>query len=130
MTREDVESRLREELASRGLDLLWVSDLNRLGPRDLVVFGAEQASASGDSEGRLVAGFGPGGFGESFGNSPIPVLQSYHDRFLKALEIVGIPRASLHSNFFEVGRGKIWPTFVARLTQKAFRELRPLVQAA
>ena len=121
MNAQKMKKRPEQELIKRGLCLIWSPEPNRLDPDDLVVFGAEQSTNSEDKP--LIAGFGPGGFSETYGNSPAPVLGDYHDKFLEALEAVGIPRSSLHSTYPHVGRGKIWPTFVARLTQEAFREL-------
>ena len=118
---QELKKKLEQELTKRGLILVWSPEPNRLRPDDLVVFGAEQ-STKGDGK-TLIAGFGPGGFSESYGNSPISVIGDYHNKFLEALEAANIPRSSLHSNYPHVGRGKIWPTFVARLTQETFREL-------
>lgn len=119
---EEIECKLKQELVKRGLILVWGPELNRLGSDALIVFGAEQLHK--DNGKPLIAGFGPGGFSETYGNSHASVLQDYHNRFLEALEAVGIPRSSLHSNYPHAGRGKIWPTFVARLTQKTFKELK------
>ncbi|MDP1688877.1 MAG: hypothetical protein Q8L47_01970 [bacterium] len=117
---EEIKKNLEKELSERGLRLVWSPV--RLGPGDLVVFGAEQSINSKDKP--LVAGFGPGGFEESFGNSSTSDIGNYQNKFLEALEAVGVPRSSLHSNYPHVGSGKIWPTFVARLTQETFRELK------
>ena len=119
---QEFKKKLERELIKRGLTLVWGPEPERLRPDDLVVFGAEQSTKSKDEP--LIAGFGPGGFGEGYGNSPVTVIGDYHNKFLEALEAVGIPRNSLHSNYSHVGRGKIWPTFVARLTQETFRELK------
>jgi len=121
---QEIKKNLELKLTERGLNLVWSPEPNRLGPGDLVVFGAEQSTNGKDKP--LIAGFGLGGFSETYGNSPASVLMDYQDRFLEALEAVGIPRSSLHSTYPHVGRGKIWPTFVARLTQETFRELRPV----
>ncbi|MEK7604114.1 MAG: hypothetical protein AAB461_03305 [Patescibacteria group bacterium] len=118
---QELKKKLEQELTKRGLTLMWSPELNQLRLDNLVVFGAEQSTKSEDKP--LIAGFGPGGFSESHGNSPISVIADYHNKFLEALEAVNIPRSSLHSNYPHVGRGKIWPTFVARLTQETFREL-------
>lgn len=120
---QEIKKNLERELTKRGLSLVWSPEPNRLGPDDLVVFGAEQSTNRKDKP--LIAGFGPGGFNETYGNSPASVLGDYHNRFLEALEVVGIPRSSLRANYQHVGRGKIWPTFVADLTQETFRGLKP-----
>ncbi len=122
MKAQKIEKKLKKELTKRGLTLVWSPELNRLGQDDLVVFGAEQSTKEGEKP--LMAGFGPGGFSEIWGNSPGSALKDYNNRFLEALEVVGIPRGSLHSNYPHVGRGKIWPTFVASLTQEAFGGLK------
>jgi len=104
---------LEVELAKQGLKLVWFPEQHRLKENDLVVFGAEQYSNEDEP---LIAGF-------RSGNSPQKLVDKYHEHFLKALEAIGIPRESLHSNFIRVCRGKIWPTFVARLEQKAYEEI-------
>ena len=118
---KELEKRLKRELKKQGLTLIWSPEPERLRSGDLVVFGAEQ-STNGKNR-PLIAGFGPGGFSESYGNSPPSTIKDYHDKFLDALEVIGIPRSSLHSNYSYAGRGKIWPTFVARITQETFRKL-------
>ena len=120
---EELKKKLERELKKRGLTLIWSPEPDRLRPDDLVVFGAEQSTNNKDKDKPLIAGFSPGGFSESYGNSPTSVIGDYHSKFIEALEVVGIPRNSLHSNYPYVGRGKIWPTFLARLTQETFREL-------
>lgn len=119
---QELKKKLERELKKRGLTLVWSPEQNRIRPDDLIVFGAEQSTNGKDKP--LIAGFGPIGFSETYGNSPAPIIGDYHNKFLEALEVVGIPRSSLHSNATHVGRGKIWPTFVARFTQETFRELK------
>ena len=116
MVLAEIQEKLEKELSQRGLKLIWKPDLSKLDRGDLVVFGAEQA---------LNHGFGPGEFSESHGNSPQQSVEGYRKSFLDSLEAVGIPRSSLESEYPHVGRGKIWPTFVARLTQEQFRNLKP-----
>jgi hypothetical protein len=120
---QTVIERLKQELERRGLTLVWTPKPDRLSRGDLVVFGAEQST--GGRKKPLIAGFGPGKFDEARGNSPATSIQDYQNRFLEALEAAGIPKNSLHSTYPHVGRGKIWPTFVARLTQQKFRKLIP-----
>jgi hypothetical protein len=122
MDMQILKEKLTSELAARGLHLVWFPDPGRFTSADqLVVFGAEQAVDSGEEP--LTAGFGPGGYSEAYGNSPISTIQDFHIRFLAALEAAGIPRTALHSDFTRVCRGKIWPTFVARVTQEVSRSM-------
>lgn len=120
---QEIKKKLEQELTKHGLTLVWSPDSNWLRPDDLVVFGAEQSTNRKDKP--LIAGVGPGGFSETYGNSLAFAAGNYHNKFLETLEAVGIPRSSLHSNYLHVGRGKIWPTFVVRLTQDTFLGLKP-----
>ncbi len=123
MEAEEINPRLINELEKRGLRLVWSpKKTDRLSPEHLRVFGAEQSLES--TEERLSTGFGRSGHGEVFGNSPDHLIEEHHERFLAALEEVGIPRQSLHSHFIRTCRGKIWPTFIARLTQPEFKGLK------
>lgn len=118
----EIQEKLKKELSSRGLRLVWNPDSRRLDRDDLVVFGAEAVNHGKP----LVAGFGPRGFSERYGNSPHQAIEDCRKSFLDSLEAVGIQRSSLESEYPHVGRGKIWPTFVARLTQEEFRKLQPV----
>lgn len=121
MNIQDIDrKRLESELRDNGLQLTWFPDPQQLRAGNLIVFGAEQQLDAGKP---LIAGFGPGGRSEAYGNSPSSVVEGYGEKFLVALETVGIPRAALHQNYIHVGRGKIWPTFVASLTQDGFASL-------
>lgn len=112
-----IEEKLKKELAKRGLTLMCSPEKNsRLSSGQLVVFSAEQSKEDEDKKKPLIAGF-------RRGNSPDSIIGDYHNKFLEALEAVGIPRSSLYSTYPRVARGKIWPTFEARLTLDAFREL-------
>lgn len=126
---EEIEEVLKQELEKRDLRLVYSPETgsSRLRSDQLIVLGAEQ-SLSSKNKG-LIAGVGLTGFDEDDGNSPASVIEDYHSRFIEALEVVGIPRSSLHSAYPDVGMGKIWPTFIARLTQEEFRNLKPVKTA-
>lgn len=107
MAFEEINAKLNLELKNRGLYLVWKPDQSKIEkPDNLIVFGAEQspdtkeASISTDAQ-----------------------ALDHQNRLLDALEAIGIPRGSLHSNFPRICRGKMWPTFIARITQESFREL-------
>jgi hypothetical protein len=121
MNIERIRSKLEKELAKRNLRLVWDPEPAKLGPNELVVFGAEDVVREGEKP--LTTGIGPIGSGEQFGNSPEPVVEEHLKKFLEALAAAGIPQTSLHSSYSHTGRGKIWPTFVARLTLETFNAL-------
>lgn len=112
----EIQRKLEKELSSRGLKLVWRPGSSKLGKDDLVVFGANQKTRQHEP---LIDGFaGPASFSDP------PSIQEYQESFLNSLEAVGIPRSSLESQYPIVGRGRISPTFVARLKQKNFRKLK------
>jgi len=118
---QQIREKLEKELKKCSLHLVWFPDERFLGPDQLVVFGAEQALD--DTAPPLIAGCGRGGFAGRNGNSSVDVQADYHGRFLEALKAVGIPQSALHSHYPTVGRAKIWPTFMARLTPECFAAL-------
>ncbi|MEK7504895.1 MAG: hypothetical protein AAB589_01245 [Patescibacteria group bacterium] len=89
---------------------MWSPKPRELRRDELVVFGAEQ-KVRGNKEPLVVGSTGS-------------LVDKYHEAFLRSLELAGIPRKTLHSQYVHVGRGKIWPTFVARITQENFRTIK------
>jgi hypothetical protein len=107
MRYSEIEDALQLELAKRGLKLIWKPTPDKLSEGNLVVFGAEEQAEK---------------------TTPNPFFEDqaagFQDGLLAALEAVGIPRASLHSSYPRICRGKCWCTYIARLTQETFKELK------
>ena len=122
---DDIKRRLENcaSLERHGLTMVYWPKVGELGVNDLVVFGAEQSSK--DSRPRLIYGTGvlsddPGALE---GNTPIAIVNEYMANFLLALAEAGLAEESIHSSYYKTGRGKIWPTFWARLLQAEFARL-------
>ncbi len=111
MATNRMERVLKKELRNRDLRLVWSPKPGHMKRDELVVFGAEQKVGCKAKKQLSMA-------------SPMPVVNEYHEAFLRSLELAGVPRNCLHSTYVHVGRGKIWPTFIARITQESFRVIK------